>query len=77
MLNEVTKDRALFVTPEEQLKEYGRIRDLADETTADSLLNFIQDNIVRWHEEEYDKCTGQKCYNSRLWVPDDLEIIKL
>lgn len=33
LLNEVTKDRALFVTPEEQLKEYGRIRDLADETT--------------------------------------------
>ena len=33
LLNEVTKDRALFVTPEEQLKEYGRIRDLAEETT--------------------------------------------
>ena len=33
LLNDVTKDRALFVTPEEQLKEYGRIRDLADETT--------------------------------------------
>ena len=32
LLNEVTKDRALFVTPEEQLKEYGRIRDLAEET---------------------------------------------
>ena len=31
--SEVTKDRALFVTPEEQLKEYGRIRDLAEETT--------------------------------------------
>ena len=35
LLNEVTKDRALFVTPEEQLKEYGRIRDLAEETTAE------------------------------------------
>ena len=33
LLNEVTKDRALFVTPEEQLKEYGRIRDLSEETT--------------------------------------------
>ncbi len=33
LLNAVTKDRALFVTPEEQLKEYGRIRDLAEETT--------------------------------------------
>ena len=33
LLKEVTKDRALFVTPEEQLKEYGRIRDLAEETT--------------------------------------------
>ena len=33
LLNEVTKDRALFVTPDEQLKEYGRIRDLAEETT--------------------------------------------
>ena len=33
LLNEVTKDRALFVTPEEQLKEYGQMRDAVEEAT--------------------------------------------
>ena len=31
LLKEVTKDRALFVTPEEQLKEYGQMRDAVEE----------------------------------------------
>lgn len=30
LLNEVTKDRALFATPYEQLKEYGQMRDIAE-----------------------------------------------
>ena len=33
LLNEVAKDRALFVTPDEQLKEYGQIRDLVKTAT--------------------------------------------
>ena len=33
LLNEVTKDRALFATPEEQLKEYGQMRDAVEEAT--------------------------------------------
>lgn len=33
LLNEVAKDRALFVTPEEQLKEYGQMRDAVEEST--------------------------------------------
>lgn len=33
LLNEVTKDRALFVIPEEQLKEYGQMRDAVEEAT--------------------------------------------
>ena len=31
LLNETTKDRALFVTPKEQLKEYGQMRDAVEE----------------------------------------------
>lgn len=35
LLNEIGQDRGPFVTPEEQLKEYGQIRDLIEkETTA-------------------------------------------
>ena len=30
LMNEVCKDRGLFVTPDEQLKEYGQIRDLIE-----------------------------------------------
>ena len=33
LLKEVTKDRALFVTPDEQLKEYGQMRDVVEEAT--------------------------------------------
>ena len=31
LLNEIAKDRKLFVTPAEQAKEYGQIRDLIEE----------------------------------------------
>ena len=33
LLNEVTKDRALFVIPDERLKEYGQMRDVVVEAT--------------------------------------------
>ena len=33
LMREITKDRALFVTPEEQLKEYGQMRDAVEEAT--------------------------------------------
>lgn len=30
LINEITKDRKIFVTPDEQIKEYGLIRDAAE-----------------------------------------------
>lgn len=33
LMNEISKDRRMFVTPNEQLKEYGEIRDLIENET--------------------------------------------
>ena len=62
LLNEVTKDRALFVTPEEQLKEYGRIRDLAEEATDEQdkktfitvLFDALMAEIIKLYSLNYD-----------------------
>lgn len=35
LLNEIGQDRGLFVTPEEQLKEYGQIRNLIEKEPTD------------------------------------------
>ena len=37
LLNEITKDRALFVTLEEQLKEHGQMRDAVEEATDEHI----------------------------------------
>ena len=50
LLNEVTKDRGLFVTPDEQLKEYGQIRDAIeeapDEYTKKCFITVLFDALI-------------------------------